>query len=217
MSQHFSLKAETRQRSGSSEINRMRQEGLLPAVIYGKSRKENANLKVNAREVSKLLSQSASENVLVDLEIEGESGKSLALIKTVQHDYLKDRILHVDFHAVGEDEEISAMVPVDIAGVAPGVKEGGLLEHMVHSLEVSCLPKNLPEGLTVNVDNLHIGDSAHVSDIDTPEGVTINLPADVVVALVAETRTTKSAKASGGGEDGAEAAAEGEEGASEEA
>ena len=216
MSQHFSLKAETRQRSGSSEINRMRNEGLLPAVIYGKSRQENANLKVNAREVSKLLSQSASENVLVDLEIQGESGKSLALIKDVQHDYLKDRILHVDFQAVGEDEEISAMVPVDIAGVAPGVKEGGLLEHMVHSLEVSCLPKDLPEGLFVDVGNLHIGDSAHVSDIDTPEGVTINLPADVVVALVAETRTTKSAKAAGGGDADAAAEGEAEEGASEE-
>ena len=217
MSQHFSLKAETRQRSGSSEINRMRNEGLLPAVIYGKSRQENANLKVNAREVSKLLSQSASENVLVDLEIQGESGKSLALIKDVQHDYLKDRILHVDFQAVGEDEEISAMVPVDIAGVAPGVKEGGLLEHMVHSLEVSCLPKDLPEGLFVDVGSLHIGDSAHVSDIDTPEGVTINLPADVVVALVAETRTTKSAKAAGGGDAGGDAAeGEAEEGASEE-
>ena len=215
MSQHFTIKAETRQRSGSSAINRMRNEGLLPAVIYGKSRKENAILKVNAREVSKLLSQSASENVLVDLDIDGETGKSLALIKDVHRDYLKDRILHVDFQAVGEDEEISAMVPVNIVGVAPGVKEGGLLEHMVHSLEVSCLPKDLPEGVTIDVSGLHIGESAHVSDIKAPEGVTINLPADVVVALVAETRTTKSAKAAGGG--AAVASAEEAEGGEEEA
>ena len=204
MSQHFSLKAETRMRSGSSDINRMRQEGLLPAVIYGKSREENANLKVNAREISNLLAQSASENVLVDLEIEGESKKSLALIKAVQHDYLKDRILHVDFHAVGEDEEISAMVPVDIVGTAPGVKEGGLLEHMVHSIEVTCLPKDLPEGVTVDVSSLHIGESAHVRDIAAPEGVKLGLNPDVVVALVAETRTTKSAKAAAGPEADAE-------------
>ena len=220
MSQHFSLKAETRQRSGSSEINRMRQEGLLPAVIYGRSR-DNANLKVSAREVSKLLGQSASENVLVDLEIDGEKKTSLALIKDVQHDYLADKILHVDFHAVGEDEHITASVPVNISGVAPGVKEGGLLEHMIHSIDVTCLPKDLPEEVTVDVGELHIGDSSHVRDIVKPEGVELGLDGDVVVALVAETRTTKSEKAGGGegekdaGEEGAEGeGAEGEADAS---
>ncbi len=200
MSKHFSLKAETRKRSGSSAINRMRNEGLLPAVIYGRSR-ESANLKVDAREVGRLLSQSASDNVLVDLEIEGEAGKSLALIKTVQHDYLKGQILHVDFQAVGENEKITAAVPVEITGVAPGVKEGGLLEHLIHSIDVICLPKNLPEAVTVDVGGLHIGDSVHVKDIAVPEGVTLTLDGEVVVALVAETRTTKSVKATGGVEE----------------
>ena len=197
MAKTTSLKAETRQRSGSSAINRMRNEGFTPAVIYGRSR-DNANLKVPTRAISDLLGASATDNILVDLEIDGESKSQLSLIQDVQHDYLKNIILHVDFRAVADDETITAAVPIHLVGTCIGVKNGGLLDHQLHSTTVQCLPKDLPEELVLDVSNLDVNETAHISDLKTPEGVKPALGAGVVVAMVQETRAAKAAAAEGG-------------------
>jgi large subunit ribosomal protein L25 len=190
MAQHTSLKAEPRQRSGSSAINRMRKEGFVPAVIYGR-KFDNANLKINRKAISDLLRASASDNILVDLEIDGVSGKQLALIQDVQHDYVKGTIVHVDFRAVKEDDQISAQVPVILLGIAAGVKNGGVLEHQVKSLTVQCASRDLPESISLDIENLDIGETAHVSDLQIPDGVTAALDGGVVVAMVQESRVSK--------------------------
>ena len=117
--------------------------------------------------------------------MEGESGDAkLALIKDVQHDPLTGNILHVDFHAVQADEAISAQVPVILEGEAIGVTHGGLLDHMIHSLEVSCLPRHLPEVLTLDISGLEVGDNAFVADVHWPDGVEPTMSTDVLVAQV---------------------------------
>lgn len=188
MSNTHSLSATTRKRSGSAALKQMRREGLVPAVLYGAGL-ENVNLKVDGKEFTTLMHQSASDNILVNLNIEGESGAKMALIQAVQHDPLTSAILHADFHAVKQDEEIHASVPLELTGTSAGVKAGGVLQHQVHSLTVHCLPKDLPEALEHDITDVEIGGTVHISDLKLPEGVKAGLDGDVVVAIISEPKT----------------------------
>src|SRR5262249_50022189 len=108
---------------------------------------------------------------LVDLEIEGGE-KTLALIQDVQHHPIRRDILHVDFHALRADEKMHTTVPVFCHGEASGVKNaGGVLEQLLRAIEVECLPKDLPESISVDVSKLEIGDAIHIKDIQLPAGV----------------------------------------------
>lgn len=185
MAKKHNLKATRRNRSGSSLLKQMRREGLVPAVIYGKGQ-ENQNIKIDAKEFWDLLHHSASESILVNLDIEGT--ECLALIQDVQHDALKDVTVHVDFLAVDENAAITAVLPVEVVGEAPGVKGGGILDVQLHDLEVTCLPKDLPEVLQVDVSALDLGQPLHISEVTFPKGVTPTLDGAVVVALITEPR-----------------------------
>lgn len=187
MAKQVKLSAQTRLNVGRSAVNKIKSEGNVPAVIYG-GKEAPQSLQVNRREISTLLSHAVGENILVDLEINdnGKTTSRLALIQEVQHNPLGGAVLHVDFHAVSQNEALHANIPVEATGEAIGVKSyGGLLEQSIRSLEVSCLPKDLPELITVDVSNLNIGDSIHVKDIVLPAGVTALADADLTVFLVA--------------------------------
>lgn len=185
MAKILDLDAKARTNVGNGAVRRLRKAGSIPAVIYGKKH-ASKNLEVDAKTFSRLVAHSVSDNILVNLKIEGESGDSLALVQEVQHDYLKGGVLHIDFHAVAADEDIHANVPIILAGVESAEKKGGKLEFILHSLEVHCLPKDLPEGINVDVEPLNIGDSIHVSDLSLPEGVSTKIEGDVVVAILKE-------------------------------
>jgi large subunit ribosomal protein L25 len=176
MAKILDLSAQPRSASGSVAVRRLRKTGRIPAVVYGKKH-ENKNLELDGKTFVKLLQASSSDNILVNLKIEGETAESLALVQDVQHDYLRGGILHVDFHAVSADEEIHAGVPVILQGVEAAEKKGGMLEHILHTLEVRCLPKDLPERLTLDVSVLELNQSKHVSDLTLPEGVKTKIDA----------------------------------------
>lgn len=185
MAKKHKLEATHRNRSGSGALKQMRREGLVPAVIYGAGA-DNENVKVDAKVFSDLLHQSASESILVNLDIQGN--KRLALIQDVQHNSLTNEIVHVDFLAVNENEPITAVIPVEAVGIPAGVKAGGILDLQLHDLEVQCLPKDLPEIIEVDVSALEIGDAIHLGEVAFSEGVTPTLNADVVLAIVSEPR-----------------------------
>ena len=189
MSKAQSLTAHTRKRSGSGALNSLRREGLIPAVVYGKSQ-ENVNVRLKTKDVETVLHHSAAEQILVNLTIEDLNETKLALIQAVQHDPLSGSIIHLDFHAVREDEMIHANIPLELVGDAAGVKAGGLLEHLVHTLEIHCLPKDLPETIRVDVTNVALGGNLHVRDIVLPEGVSTHLDGDIIVALVSEPKVS---------------------------
>jgi len=191
MSHHFKLKAEVREGTGTATVKKLRRLGIVPGVIYGGGQR-NYPVQVNTKEITDLLAHSSSENVLVDLEVEGAKDKNkLVLIQAVQHNTLTRAITHIDFQAVREDEAITATVPVYLTGEPIGVKQGGLLDHQVHRLEVRCLPKDLPESLTFDVTTLEMGSALHVGEVTFPDGVAPTTGNQVVIALIAETRTTK--------------------------
>lgn len=183
MAKILDLTAQPRTVSGTGAVNRLRKSGLTPAVVYG-SKVAAANVQVDTKTFSKILQGSASDNILVSLKL--ATGEQLALVQEVQHDHLRGGITHVDFHAIAYDEEIHAEVPVEIVGEAPGLKFGGLVEAIHHTLEVRCLPKDLPERITVDVSSLELNKSIHVSEVKLPEGVRAKLAGDVVVVMCVE-------------------------------
>ncbi|MEQ1749744.1 MAG: 50S ribosomal protein L25 [Prosthecobacter sp.] len=183
MAKILDLTAQSRSSEGTASVKRLRKSGSIPAVIYGR-KVTVSNVQVDAKIFTKILQNSASDNILVSLKL--DKGEQLALVQEVQHDHLKGGILHVDFHAIAMDEEIHAKVPVDMVGEAAGVKHGGLVEAIHHELEVRCLPKDLPERISVDVSALNVGDAIHVGELKLPEGVRAKLAADVVLLMCVE-------------------------------
>lgn len=177
-------------------VKKLRSNGKVPAVIYGRTTQPQS-LEVGAKELSDLLSHSVSENILVDLTINGDARpRRLALVQEVQHHPLSRAILHVDFHEVTEDERVTITVPLETTGEPLGVKVGGgTLEHVLFKLKVRALPKDLPEAIVVDVSHLDLGKSIHIGEIQPPPGVEILGEKKVVVLAVAGPKTEEEAAA----------------------
>src|SRR5438132_13066423 len=184
MAKQVKLKAEPRTATGRSAARRLKARGIVPAVVYG-GKEKSQPLQVSARDINAMLSHASGENILVELEIAGEKATRTALLQEVQHSPVGGDVLHIDFHAISMDEEVEADVPLEPAGTANGVKNfGGLLEQSLRALTVSCLPRDLPDKLTVDVSNLNIGDSIHVRDIQLPNGVAAKVQPELTVFSV---------------------------------
>src|SRR5450755_350282 len=184
MAKQVKLSATRRTGTGRSAVRKIKAQGAVPAIIYGGKNKAEA-LQISKRDISLMLSHASGENILVELEIDGEKTGRLALVQEVQHAPIGGDILHVDFHAVSIDEMNEADVPLEPTGIAEGVKTfGGLLEQNLRSLAIECLPRDLPDVITVDVSRLNIGDSIHVRQIPLPTGVTTRVPADLTAFSV---------------------------------
>ena len=182
MAKQVKLKAEQRTAVGRSAARKLKAQGAIPAVVYGGKEKPQP-LQVSVRDVNKMLSHASGENILVELEIAG--GNRLALVQEIQHSPLGGNVLHIDFHAVSMDEKIHADVPLEASGMPNGVKNfGGLLEQSLRSLSIECLPRDLPDRITVDVAALNIGDAIHVRDIKMPDGVTAKAQPDLTAFSV---------------------------------
>ena len=158
-------------RAGSKTL---RASGRVPAVIYGKLNPPQS-LEVDLQELRDVVHNAASENVLLNLTVQGDPKPNrLAIIQEIQHHVLSNQLLHLDLHEVAENEKVILTVPVDSVGEALGVKTGGgTLEHVLFKLKVRALPKDLPESLVVDVSHLEIGQAIHIGDIKPPPGVEI--------------------------------------------
>jgi large subunit ribosomal protein L25 len=159
---------------------------LTPAVFYGPE-VDPVPLILQSRDLEKLITTGAGENILIDLNIEdGKSTQShRAMIREIQVDPVKQNILHVDLYAISMDKKISVEVPITLTGTAFGVSdEGGILQQTTRTLEVSCLPDRIPEAFELEVTALAIGDSLHVSDLEIPEGIDVLVEEQLTIASV---------------------------------
>lgn len=195
MAKNTTLQAAPRLRSGSGKLKQMRREGWLPSVVYGRG-VENENLKVDAKTFSELMANSSSDSILINLDVEGEGIRSVFL-KTIQHDPLTGHALHVDFLAVNENTEITANIPVNLTGESKGVKGGGILEQYAHTIEITCLPKDLPDTLSKDISYLDQGDSLLIGDLELPSGVTPTHSDEVVIAHIGKPAALVSEEAAG--------------------
>jgi large subunit ribosomal protein L25 len=184
MAKQVNLKAEPRTNVGRSAVRKLRARGLIPAIIYG-GNDQPQPLQVTARDINAVMSHASGENVLVDLEIAGEKSSRAVLVQEVQHSPVGGDIRHIDFHAISMDQRIQAEVPLEPMGIANGVKNfGGLLEQSLRALAIECLPRDLPDRITVDVSAMNIGDSIHVRDIQLPSGVTAKVQPDLTAFSV---------------------------------
>ena len=192
MSKTVSLQVSQRAGIGRTALKAVRKAGRVPGVLYGKTKDKSVrarSIEIDAKKLASLLSSSSSENMLVDVELTDAQGKKvdqhLALLQDVQHHPLEDYIIHIDLHEIAQDEILHAEVPVTSMGEPVGVKNGGgLLETMLRTIRVACLPRNLPDLITVDVSHLEIGHSVHVRELTLPEGVTASNPPELPVFSV---------------------------------
>lgn len=181
----YNLQAEVREETGKGVARKLRRAGLLPGVVYGKTRKSQPLIVDPIQLQNKM-----SGNAIFDLTIvdDDKETKETVMIKEVQRDPIKGDLLHIDFQHISMDEKISVSVPLSLKGDAPGVKEGGVLQQLLREVEIECLPADIPEELELDISDLHIGDSLMVSDLDVPEEIEIKTPLDeVIVTVVAPT------------------------------
>lgn len=154
-------------------VKKLRASGRIPAVVYG-GQTTPQNLEIVRTDLENLIHHSASENLLVDLAIANDARpKRLALVQEVQHHALSGKVLHLDLHEVAENEKVTIMVSVEASGEAVGVKNGGVLEHVLFKIKVRALPKDLPEVITVDVSHLEIGQAIHIGDIKAGDHVEV--------------------------------------------
>ena len=177
--EHKTLTVELRKDFGKGPSRRFRGEGKIPAVIYGV--KDNKSITIDAREFGRKF-KTISENTIITLDFGKESCD--VLIKDYQDNIIKSTIEHVDFMEIEKGKLLKTHVPVILTGNSPGVKEGGVLVQKINEVEVECLPKDIPSDIEVNLDNLEIGHSIHVSDIPAAKGVTMLVNPELTIVVV---------------------------------
>ncbi|HSS66711.1 MAG TPA: 50S ribosomal protein L25/general stress protein Ctc [Gammaproteobacteria bacterium] len=168
----FEVVAELRKEIGTRPSRRYRKQGKIPAVLYGAD-KEATPLLLDANQIGKQLSHEAFFSHILSVKVDGQ--ESQAVLRSLQRDPASSKVTHVDFFRVSATEEIEMNVPLHFINEdkCPGKKAGGIVSHLMVDLEISCLPKDLPEYIEVDIINLDIGDSLHLSEIRLPPGVTL--------------------------------------------
>lgn len=170
--QSVPLAVQPRSATRRTAVKKVRAQGRIPAVIYGKVADPQA-LAVDRRAFNDILTHHASEHILMDLTVEGDDrSKRLALLKDVQHHPLSREVLHIDFQEIAADAPVTVTIPVESRGEPIGVKiGGGLLERVMQQIKVRGLVKDIPEILTVDVSGLEAGVTLHVGELPAIEGV----------------------------------------------
>ncbi|MCX6997994.1 MAG: 50S ribosomal protein L25 [Kiritimatiellaeota bacterium] len=215
------MKVQPRAAIGKQPAKELRRQGLVPGIIYGIEQPQRA-VQLNEHNLTQFLRGRTSEHFLVDLEVEGDQPRK-AIIKEIQRHPVSGRIVHVDFNAISMTRKLRIEVPVKLLGEPVGVTQtGGVLDHMVRTILVECLPAEIPEQFTLDVSALTIGQRLCVSDIAVDRTkLTILNAAELAVAAVAAPRAeevvepTAAEAAAEGPEVLTEKKVEGEEGAAE--
>jgi len=166
----ITLEVQPRTEKGKGPARRARAAGMVPAVFYGPSEPPQP-LYVDARQMSHALHTEAGANVLLNLKIDGKS--HLAVPREIQRHPIRRSLVHVDFVNVARNVKIHAEVRIHLVGEARGVKEGGQLDHFIHTLSVEALPAEIPDAIEVDVSGLTMGQSLSIGDIKAPAGVEI--------------------------------------------
>lgn len=194
----FEFDAELRTKTGKGDARRTRREGKVPAILYG-GNAEPVQLNLNHNQVSKRLENEAVYSHILTLKFEGREEK--AILKAMQRHPARPIIMHMDFQRVDEKAKLRVHVPLHFTNqeTSVGVKKGGVVTHALVEVEVDCLPQHLPEFIEVDLANLDVGGSIHLSDIKIPAGVEIHAlmqgaDHDLLVAAIHATRTSDAAE-----------------------
>ncbi len=176
------LEAKVRDGAGKGAARKLRAQGLIPAVVYGKHLDKPLHVAVDPKSVRKAINTPHKFNTLISLKMDG-AGRQV-LLKDYQMDPVTRDILHADFIDVRENEQVKVNVPLVLSGKAQGVAEGGLLTQARREIEVWALPQAIPEKIEVDVTHLKIAQALHINDVKLPEGVSVKTNVNFTLAVV---------------------------------
>jgi large subunit ribosomal protein L25 len=209
--ERIKLEVKERERVGSRESRRLRRDGYVPGVLYGRGMEPHA-ISVLERELRKALTGGSGLHAILDVVLEGQSTAHPSILKDYQQDPMRGKLVHIDLQEVRLDQPIQATVVVELKGGddAPGVKEGGVLSQVVREVTVEALPMEVPEHLELDVSGMAIGDTLRLADLVARDGVKfIDDPETVLATVTLPTRVEEPEVEVEEGEE--VAAAEGEE------
>ena len=204
------LAAEKREHSGKGVARKLRAAGRVPAVLYGRDL-EALHLSVNAHDAELLFRSISVDNTIVELAVDGEKAPFQTLVREIQMHPYKAHLIHIDFLRIQKGVLIDVDIPIHVTGTPKGVRlSGGIVELIVHELSVSCIPSKIPESIDIDITELDIGDSIHVSDLVGDKDFEINADPGLTIVAVSLPRGIEEAEE---GEDDGEEAGEVEDGA----
>lgn len=205
------LNAMTREAGTKGDARRLRADGNIPAIVYGTGN-ENRQVALEAHGFENLLRHISSGNQILDLHVDGQKSADKVLIKEVQRHPVSQKILHVDLQRIDMTKKVKVHIPVHLHGNPIGVKEGGILEHLLREVLVECLPSEIPAEISLDVSELVRGHSIHVRDLQMPQVHIFDSPDTVIVTVVAKAKEVVPEPAAEVAAEGqAEAAPEGAE------
>ena len=183
----ITIEVRGREKTGKNHNRRARASGQIPAVVYG-AKLDSLPIEVEDRVVQQLL-RTSGENTVFLLKLEGTKQSRHAMIRDLQYDPRTGRLLHIDFQRIVLDQKIRVRIPIEVTGVAEGVKnEGGMLDFVTRELEVECLPGDIPAQLQLDVSELHVGQHVEAGAVLVPEGVSLLDDPEKTVVSVAKAR-----------------------------
>lgn len=192
------LTVQRRSATGTRPTRRLRAQGWVPGVVYGKAT-EPTPVTVNARDLANLLHSKTGEHAVVTLRLDDRAWEKPVLVKDVQRDPVDGHVVHVDFQAIVLTERLRVKIPVVLKGEAVGVKQdGGTLEHFLREVEIECLPTEIPVSVEVDASALKIGDTLHVRDLTPPKNTTMMSDPAGVIASVQKPKEEKPEEAAAG-------------------
>jgi len=204
------LLVQERESRGSAESRRLRKQGLVPGVLYGRGKTPHA-ISVPERELRRVLTGSGGLHAILDVVVKGQKTARASILKDYQQDPIRDTIIHIDLQEVRLDQPIQASVVVELVGGedAPGVKEGGVLSQVAREVTVEALPMEIPQHLELDVSGMSLGDTLRLSDLPEREGVAyLDDPETVLANVSAPTRVeepeVEGEEVEGEAEEGAE-------------
>ena len=185
MATNAMLSAQKRDGTGKGVARKLRQDGRVPAVLYGRDL-ESVHLSLDALEADHLFHSISVDNTIVELRVEGEKEAFQTLVREIQIHPWKTTLLHIDFLRIQKGVAVDVDVPVHLMGVPEGVKvEGGILEQIIHDLPVRCIPSKIPASIDIDVSALGLNEALHVLDIDLEEGIEVRIPPERRICSVA--------------------------------
>lgn len=189
------LNIELRTKTGKGISRQLRAKGFAPAVVYGKGI-EPVAISVNAKEFFAAIAGEGGQNNLITLQGGGDLNGTVVIVADVNREAIKGGLRHADLHKIAMDEKVRVEVSIRIVGNSKGVKDGGLLDHAMHKLEIECLPVAIPEHIDVDVTELTIGHAIHVGELSLPAGVkALDDPKASVVAILGRAKEEAATEA----------------------
>ncbi|MFD0674847.1 50S ribosomal protein L25 [Cohnella sp. GCM10027633] len=181
MNANATLQVERRDTGSRYELRKIRESGKVPGVIYGQGLGAPATVSLDAKQLAAMLR--SHPHAVIEVDVPGE-GKHPIMMADLQRDPITQHVVHVDFRRVDMNAKINTSARLDIVGQAPGQKEGGMLQLILHEIDIECYPKDIPDGIAVDVSGLGLGEHLSVGDLKLPEGVEAKQEPDTVVVAI---------------------------------